>query len=153
MELQESGAKEGPVFLRVARKDLERFWPPTVGLLAPAIERSAGQFSEGGVHAAIAAGKMQLWLTGDSQKPQASAVTAILDYPQTRVLSVPLLGGARMRAWLDALADALTAYGRANRCSAIEGYVRPGFIGAVYHEDRAIIKNVDKIWTLVRRAI
>lgn len=140
-------------FLRVAQADIERFWPHAAALLAPAIRRTGGQFTLDGVRRGIAAGKMQLWLTGSSDRPLAAAVTAILDYPEARVLSVPLLGGTQYRRWIDSLQEVLADYGQRAGCIALEAYVRPGFIGAHYREDRAILKGVEKHWTLIRRPL
>jgi len=145
---------KGPLpFLRVAQADVDRFWPHAAALLTPAIRRTGGQFTLEGVRRSIAAGKMQLWLTGSTDSPLAAAVTAILDYPEARVLSVPLLGGTQHRRWIDSLQEVLAEYGQNARCVALEAYVRPGFIGAHYREDRAILKNVEKHWTLIRRPL
>ncbi len=140
-------------FQRVARADVARFWPLAEPLLHAALRRTGGQLTASGVRAAVEAGRMQLWLVGPTEAPIAAATTAILDYPEARVLSVPLLGGAQYRTWIDNLQAAMAEYGRRNNCIALEAYVRPGFIGASYNENRAILKNVEKHWTLIRRAI
>jgi len=140
-------------FQRVARPDLPRFWLRAAHLLAPALRRTGGQFTNEGVRTALESGRMQLWLTGNVETPLAAAVTAILDYPDARVLSVPLLGGSDYKMWIESLQTDLECYGRSVGCVALEAYVRPGFIGAIYRENRAILKNVEKHWTLIRRPI
>jgi hypothetical protein len=140
-------------FLRVARPDVERYWEHATQLLQPAIRRAGGQFTIEGVRSAIDAGKMQLWLTGSTDRPLAAAVTAILNYPGARVLCVPLLGGTQHQLWIDTLQEELAEYGKQAGCVALEAYVRPGFIGASYREDKAILKNVERHWTLIRRTL
>lgn len=104
------------------------------------------------VYQALLAGRLQLWLDPSGQTEMA-AVTAITQYSGIRVLSILLIGGKRMRSWHADLEKTLAEFGRTKNCSALEACVRPGFVGAVFKENKGILQGWDKLATLIRKPI
>ena len=124
-------------------------WPACQPLLQRAIDRSAGQMTAALIEDGLRAGRFQLWADLDRETPVA-AVTAINEYAQTTVLSVLLIGGTALPAWLAEVEDALAAFASDQGCTALEAYVRPGLIGAAYRPQRAALQRWRPHWTLVR---
>ena len=97
-------------------------------------------------------GTMQLWIATE-RKPPVIVVTAVTDYPEAKVLSVVLLAGRDIRAWLHHVEAALEAFARDQGCTALEAWVRPGLIGAQYRPRRAVLSGWKPLSTLVRRPV
>jgi hypothetical protein len=133
-------------------KDVERLWPMALPLLQKAIDRTRGQLTAGVIYESLLAGRLQLWLD-PSGNFEMAAVTAITQYPGTRVLSILVVGGKGIRSWHGDLVKTLADFGRTKNCSALEACVRPGLIGAVFKENKSILKGWDKLSTVIRKSI
>lgn len=69
---------------------------------------------------------MQLWVVYIDDTLIAYTVTQIIDYPCSRRLVIPFVGGKHIDKWLYLL-NYIIEWGKKQSCEAIEGYGRPGW--------------------------
>lgn len=131
---------------------IETCWSEAEAVLASACRRSGGQLTVDSVKRMLLDGRTQLWFEVRNDW-RLAAVTAVVEYPAGRSLSVLLLGGHGMRFWLDRLEAALMQFGSANHCINIEACVRPGFLGLNYRPRKGVLRGCEIVSTVVRKPI
>lgn len=102
------------------------------GQLRPLIRKLGShlgnRFDEDTLIAALAAGRMNLWISFDDDGViLCFAATAIHEYPLRKVLSCIFCAGDRMDLWADSMMSMLMSYGRDCGCASIELTGRPGW--------------------------
>lgn len=70
---------------------------------------------------------MQMWVAKEDGKLAAVTLTEIVVWPKGKVLSLFIVGGVDMRAWLAAFEDTLTRYARSQGCEFMSGGGRKGW--------------------------
>lgn len=86
------------------------------------------RFDEDTLVAALAAGKMDLWIAfNDAGNILCFAATAIHEYPLRKVFSCIFCAGDEMDKWADSMMSMLTSYARDSGCKSIELTGRPGW--------------------------
>lgn len=108
---------------------LDLVWGRASALLDPAVRRVSGQYTVLDVRAALQAFRMQLWIAvGDGDRIVGAIVTQISDYPSLRALTLLLVGGERIRAWIASAVSALTDWARGAGCARVEAAGRRGWM-------------------------
>ena len=107
---------------------IEGVWPMVEPMLRMATDTSGGRYDTLTVLQDICNGKSSLWAVWtEADGVLAGFTTTIVDYPLTRRLSIPFLGGNGFLEHLDAVDDAVTQYAKAHGCTGIEVIGRRGW--------------------------
>lgn len=109
-----------------------KIWPIVEPLIAPSLKYANGCFLPVDLRDACIETRMQLWVVVDDETREiiAAVVTRISVYPRRKSLSVPFVGGRRMREWLPLLTETLEGFARENGCTFMEGGARNGWVRA-----------------------
>ena len=122
---------EQAVVCRMARNEVDRWWPLVANFVSSALEHSKGEISPAGVREAVRRGTMQMWLVLniEPEPPEvlAGCVTQIVDYESMSTLRIVILGGSRLNDWADKLIAVLDAFGKEQGVTYMEAIGRRGF--------------------------
>ena len=113
--------------VHIPTTEVRNVWGRVKGLLIPAIERSNGRWTSEYVLAALALGEQTLWVAIDGNEIAGACTVQVCLYPERRMLAIHFLGGEDFGGWYREMLEALTQYGKANDCHAIECNARHGF--------------------------
>lgn len=87
---------------------------------------SGGRYQATDIAAALAAGRMQLWLVLEATDIACVMVTEIVEYPRLRAMRCVGLVGHRPRRWLHLLREVENAARNAFGCCVMEAFVSSG---------------------------
>jgi hypothetical protein len=82
---------------------------------------------------------VQLWVAwdDDARRVDAAIVTEIINYPRLSECRIWLVGGRRMKTWVDAAHAEIEAFARQHGCAFLTGGMRRGWLrigGAAWRE-------------------
>lgn len=103
------------------------YWPLVEPMLAKAFGGIAHFFDLVDCRDSVFKGDMQLWIAHDDENVFGGVTTSVEEGTQGRFLRVYVLGGRDLPSWVALMDIALSKFGEANECRAIEAITRPGF--------------------------
>ena len=95
-------------------------------MIESAAIRSGGRYTADDYFDAIFAKKQQLWIAWEDKHIVAVCITEIINYPQSKVLNVPILAGHQIERWIGFLAH-IEAWAKSEGCTKIEMAGRKGW--------------------------
>lgn len=103
-------------------------WPTVLPMLQPAIDLSSGRIDADAVLEGLKNRFYVLWVIYPQDLSLcAAAVTHTAKYPRKSMLTVDLLGGHGMQAWLDDLATTFRKFAQVQGLAGVEMTGRPGW--------------------------
>lgn len=118
------------VFGLIPSDEVVGLWPEIEGLVQSILEkRLLREYEAEDIFQACVDGHMQLWTGLDYGEIGVLIITQMTDFPQTRILYVLFVAGRDGKLssqWWKAK-PIIEDFGRANGCSAVRGYGRPGW--------------------------
>ena len=112
----------------VPQEHIEFIWPKVREMLAPAIERAHGRWTEQDVLDQLLSGKQFLWLAYRNDGAISSAVTTLISqYPSARLLGIQFAGGTDMQLWSASGMAVMKKFAADMGCSGIETGGRSGW--------------------------
>lgn len=106
---------------------VERVWTKAEPLLAKAVERSSGRYTEIDILHELLTGRLGLWLVLEGAEPIAAMTSMIELYPRKKVLVLDWAGGERLEEWLPLAHEVFTRYAKANGCTEAQCRGRKGW--------------------------
>ncbi len=93
------------------------------------VEISGGRATSAETLDQLFKGLTTLWLAFDDEtlEPKGFATTRITVYPNLRALTIVMLGGIEFSEWEELMHDAMVLFAKANECTVLELYGRPGW--------------------------
>ena len=104
-------------FTGVPAAKVPMHWERVRELVTKALDRSNGAMEAEDVLKALLRRDMQLWVAEGNGKPQAIAVTEIVDHPRQRACFIYLVAGIRRKDWLH-YENVLAAWARERGCDS-----------------------------------
>lgn len=102
-------------------------WPELRPLIERALERGQGdETDESIVRTQLKSGESQLWVVTNEGQVEAATVVSVMDSPKTRKLSIEILAGENMPAWVELLEGVMLRFKESLGASCIEASCRPG---------------------------
>jgi hypothetical protein len=134
---------------RLNARDAAALWEKARPLLAPAIARSAGLYTEEDVHDLVTrpdAGTpdgWSLWLLGDDAHVLAAWTTVVRHFPRAKVMETVFAGGAGMVRWYELALEETEKFAREAgcarlRCAGRRGWGRRGYRTLGYLHERDV---------------
>jgi len=128
----------------VLSHDVESIWDIVSPILERALAKSAGDYNIQDVFGELLSRDQQLWVWVEDGKIEACCTTKIVNYPRSRICTMPLIAGTKMKNWLSS-EETMVAWAKENNCTQIEGYARDGWL--------RVLKHWTKVWTTIRRDV
>jgi hypothetical protein len=107
---------------------VERLWPNVEAYIKRALDHANGEFLPSDIKYFCVERLVQLWVITEGTRVVGAATTEIVNYPQRRHCRVITLSGNRAPEWTGQLDTILTTWALQQGCSAIEAYVRKGYV-------------------------
>lgn len=126
---------------------IDRLWLNAEPFIKRALDHANGEFLPADIKQFCKDRVVQLWLVTESNKVIGACTTEIVNYPRRRHCRVITLAGSRAAEWTGQLDTILADWARQQGCSAIEAYVRKGYVPVLAkhgykHKYSAIIKEI-----------
>lgn len=120
-------------FLGVTGDMIGTAWPVVEPMIQKPLTKTGADkyFSTRDIKKLIKSHNMQLWVAVVDDKPVAAFVTQIIEYPKCKVFDVFLVGGEKMRDWINEAWETLKQYGKECHCKGIRGFGREGWVRAL----------------------
>lgn len=96
-------------------------------MLAPAMQDRLNINTIDDMYAPIASGVLDLWVCVRKGEVIGAVITSIDAGSAGKICSVHCLAGSDLKQWVKQGNDAIKAYARAHRCTAIESITRNGW--------------------------
>lgn len=122
------------MILQVPIADLSKAWPLVEPLIHKGLKRVNLQdrYTTDYILKSIRNIDKQLWVATDGQDIHAALVTSIVEYPTgLRELEIFIAGGKDLDKWMVQAIKTFSAFGKANKCIALSGGGRKGWIKAI----------------------
>ena len=113
-----------PLF--IAPGDLLRWAPRVAPHVAKMADASGGRYLTEDIFAALASGRMLLWIAIDGADIACVMVTEIMQYPRRRAMRCVGVSGHRPRRWMGLLANVEEASRSRFGCDLMEALHQPG---------------------------
>lgn len=114
------------ILVPVTHDRVDQHWRTIAPMLAPAVDRSLGNYNLMDVYLALKNRDMQLWLSKDGDKIEAAGVTRIDIHERFRSCAIPFIGGENRDNWLP-FEEKITDWAKTLGCSALDGFFREGW--------------------------
>jgi hypothetical protein len=114
-------------FSGVPSSRLGAVWPYVEKLIADALKRGEPCFGPEDVRKYLETGGWQLWIAYRGNDVLLACCTEILNYPNRRVCTLPIVTGQDRDEWIDYL-DTIEAWATAQGCSLMKPLARFGWI-------------------------
>jgi hypothetical protein len=111
-------------FQIIEPRKLDDAWPIVGPLLNKAVSLSNHKLNIDDLKQHCDAGAYLCWAVIDDGQIIAAVTSRIIDYPQSKALSMDFVGGSRMREWLPLAVAELKKHAKRNECSSFEAYGR-----------------------------
>lgn len=106
---------------------IDAVWHQLGPLIERALEHGQGdETDESIVRQQLKKGDSQLWVVTNEGQIEAATVVSVMDSPKTRKLSIEILAGEKMSAWVELLEDVMLRFKKELGASCIEASCRPG---------------------------
>ena len=99
-------------------------WEKVQSVMEKSIATSHGNFFPHDVFAHIMENYYMLWVVTVDGEIVAGITTRVMEYPNSRSLSLDWIGGSQMQKWLPMVQGIMVDHAKANGCSQMEGYGR-----------------------------
>lgn len=126
---------------------IERFWSLAEPYIKRALDRTSGEFHSADLKMLAKDKVVQLWLVSEGERVIGAVTTEIVVYPNRKHCRVITLAGSKAPEWTGELDIILNAWAKVQGCSAIEAFVRKGYVPVLAnygytHKYSAVFKEV-----------
>lgn len=105
-----------------------RFWDFAEPFIKRALDHTSGEFSHDDLKQLCLDHSIQLWLIYKEGRIFGAGTTEIVVYPQRKHCRIITLAGSDFDGWIDMAEANLLTWAKEQGCTAIEAYVRRGFM-------------------------
>lgn len=107
---------------------VEKLWHFAEPFIKRALDHTFGEISASDIRDFCTRQEMQLWMITKGDRVYGAGATQIVVYPQMKVVRIVALAGTEFDQWMDRSHAAIEVWATENGCTAVECYVRKGFV-------------------------